>query len=71
MSNWSFTRVTWCTVTDGRRWTPNPRDVCSADRFADLHSEELTIILGLRAKRISVFIRYIGTIGGCGPQGFC
>ena len=37
---------------------------CSADRYVNLQSKELTINLGLRAEIIPVFIRYIGALGG-------
>jgi hypothetical protein len=32
---------------------------------------KLSINLGLRAIRIPVCVQYIGTVGGCGLQGYC
>ena len=41
-------------------WFETGSDICSADRYVNLHAEELTINLGIRVKRIPICIRYIG-----------
>ena len=49
----------------------NGSEICSADRYANLQSEETALNLGLRVKGIPVCIRCVGTLGGCGLQSCC
>jgi len=51
-------------------WFQTRSEICSAERQTKLHSEELSIYLGLRATRIPVCLQYIGILGVCG-QGCC
>jgi len=41
-----------------------PDQIFSTERLAKLHSEELSINLGLRAERIASCVQYICTLGG-------
>jgi hypothetical protein len=78
-------KPTWCLVTFspkscrlwdnvekyyyGWSWFETRSEICSSETQGKLHSEELSIYLGLPAIRILLCLQYIGTVGGCGLQG--